>query len=588
MADKRHEVRNRLSVDRFTEDEQKDIFNRFVEGGGEVVDLDKAERLKQLQNARSSGSSRRVATLEEEKRKTAAKLAQMEKEVSIAESMKQNPVQKYFESLAIRISCALNGVMNFGASSFKPKFVSLTLEKYQNALLEARMVLASILHQNEKVREQIKSRVSVDSEGGISFELLYRFDSLYDEAFFRSFDVLRMDTHQVNDLERKYIEMFKPLYALRRYKGVLRAAADRAVMIEKELRNLDSVSAFNNSHKLTSQVDWIFEKFYPRLFLLIDYYYKEACRRKELPFREFLGFEAQDEAGYLTRIWREQEEYEAQKERIRSELKGGPRPGTVAAEESSSPLVTDKTLSRGLSLVNQFVDFPEVLESYRKEKTVRALFSLNDKVFLTYALVDFYDKQYSTLFTSNKVKYNLKFAEGKKLDLKKELTDTYYKLNGMVYERVNEYLKVIKEIRKAERDSYVSLEERAGRINQASIRRSQISRNLRKEARGLFDRFSKWLFMLVTDLEGKCEIIQNPEEKLDFDMKISGDRILKGRTACEGVQDAYAFAYTIHYLLADGDIGGYSIVSEKPIYLRLKSKAEESAAESEIEEVGEE
>jgi hypothetical protein len=45
---------------------------------------------------------------------------------------------------------------------------------------------------------------------------------------------------------------------------------------------------------------------------------------------------------------------------------------------------------------------------------------MNDKVFLTYVLIDFFDREYSFLITSNKVGFNVNFNYGNRIDIKKD------------------------------------------------------------------------------------------------------------------------------------------------------------------------
>jgi hypothetical protein len=48
--------------------------------------------------------------------------------------------------------------------------------------------------------------------------------------------------------------------------------------------------------------------------------------------------------------------------------------------------------------------------------------------------------------------------------------------------------------------------------------------HLRKEARELFERFTKTLLMVVSDHEGNKLLLQNSEDTLVFDKKIDGER----------------------------------------------------------------
>ena len=155
--------------------------------------------------------------------------------------------------------------------------------------------------------------------------------------------------------------------------------------------------------------------------------------------------------------------------------------------------------------------------------------------------------------------------------MRRIISDTQYRLNGIL-ERVNEYIKVIREIRKLDNDNFMSVHERSSRSNQYSIQRSQISRTMRKESREFYEEFSKKFLLMVSDKDGR--IIRNADAVLEFDKKIDGEKFTDGKKVIEAVEDAYFFCSALNFLLLDGDLGGVSILLEEPVYLNLQFKDE--------------
>lgn len=585
MADEMDKIKQKLKLDRLDDVNKKELFNKFTEAGGQVVDLNKRKgptehkstkpgtKVKDVETVATvkSQNIRQMRLEEERRRKMEQKAAEsLSKSSSASAGSDDNPVNKWIESFSAKLTGTFSGIFNLRASRFKRKFADLILEKYQNALLESQMVLASVLHQNEMVRDEIKKRLSVDQSVSYLYELMYRYDSVYEQPLFQKIGSLNADLKQVNDMRSEFIKLFKPLYILKSYSTALKNAVERALLFEKELRRLDSNTAFANYRKVNNNIDFIYQKVYPKLFSLVDFYYKEESRKRNVYFREFIGVSEEDEIGFFTTKWREEQEYFAQKERIQNEVKGGSSPtGENTSEVQEGHSGEESVFNRAMKHLKSTINFKQILANYRTKKDLRALFAINDKVFLTYALIDFFDKEYSSLFTSSKVGYNVSFSFGSRFDIKKDLSDTYYKINNLVYERVNEYLKVIREIKKAETDTYMSIDEKSNRMNQFSVQRSQISRTLRKEARGLFEKFSKSLLLVVNDYEGSKNILQNPEEVLGYNKKIDGVRLLDGKKVIDGIYEAYYLCYMIHFLLVEGDLGGYGVVLEKPIYVEI-------------------
>ncbi len=574
--DKLHEIQSKLGITDLDDGNKKQLFQKFVDSGGKVVDLNKAKEAEMLkQRAAMKGvpiapdsSPSKPSGYPDKSQKAAPKTAPSP---SIAEEMKKNPVNKWIERFSARMGCTFSGILSFFSMKFKSSFVSLICEKYQNTLLESRMILASVIYQNQMIAGEIKKRLANDPAQPFLFELLTRYDKLYEEELFNRLGSMKIDPFCVEDMKPFMISLFKPLYVMKSYTDTLRRVTETALLYEKELRRLDSGITFNNSRTVNANITFIFQKVYPRLYSLIDFYYKEDSRQKEISFNNYIKITEEDTIGYLSQKWKEEREFEAVKEHVKESIHGGDSssPGNSSEESAAPAQAVQEPLTKGLELINTYINFVNIINVFREKKDLRALFSLNDKVFLTYSLVDFFDKEYSSIFTSSKVKYNVILNYGNKMDVKKELSDAYYRINS-TFERVNAYLKVIRELRKIETDGYLSLEERSGRMNQHSISRSQISRALRKDARVLFENFSKTLLFIVNDFDTNKNIVQNPDDVLEFNSRVDGHRIINGKKVIDTIRDAYYLSFTIHYLLLDGDLGGSSVVLEKPIYLPVR------------------
>jgi hypothetical protein len=293
-----------------------------------------------------------------------------------------------------------------------------------------------------------------------------------------------------------------------------------------------------------------------------------------MTFQEYLGYSDEDSIGYLTNLWKEElmltSRQEASADRKESAKADGQnaKDGQSKVEMTMATMDDNDPIKKGLRIIEQNIRFRDVLMGFYEKKDPRALFSVKDKVFLTYTLIDFFDKEFSYIFTSNKVEFNIVFLEGNRADMKKDLSATYYKLSG-IYERTNEYLKIIREIRKLESDAYLSIQERSARSNQYSLQRSQISRTLRREAKEFFDEFSKKYLVIISDFRTEKKIVQNAAVVLEFDKKLSGERFADGKQVIEAIEDAYYYSSSLNFLLSDGDLGGYSLMCEKPAYLNI-------------------
>jgi hypothetical protein len=569
--DKLEQIRDRLKLDALDETKKKEMFNRFVKAGGKVVDLDKGDKKHRLTFQRNL-SQRAVSPINEDIRKKRQEEGRLKAMDLSPAGQKNNPVNLWISRFSAKLGCVLTGILNWNAENFKNSFKDLILTHYQNVLLNTKMILAPLLYQDKLLQSEIKNRFSVDIVFPYYFELIYRLDSLYNHDLFDQLSLIRQAYNPVGEAKQYFIQLFKSLYILQPYYFSLKAALEKAMLWEKELKSLDSTMVYRNKKKILSYVDFIFLKIYPRLFALIDYYYKSGAIFRKLDFKDYVDFQEEDAVGYYTGKWKEDLAISV------SSAAGAKKAKTAIISDDdekneSAPmeisLEENNPIKKGLELILGSLRFSQILQGYFDQKDPRAFFSIKDKVFLTYSMVDFFDKEFSFIITSNKVAFNILFSEGKRIDIKKDLSMNYYKLSG-VFERINEYLKVLKEIKKLEGDAYISIQERSVRSNQQGLQRSQVSRILRRYVKEFMEEFSKIFFITVSDYEENKKILQNPEGILGFDKKVDGERFANEKKVIEIVRDAYYLCSAVHFLLSEGDLSGFSLLVDKPTYLNLE------------------
>lgn len=565
------DLRRKLNLDSLDERKKKEMFEKFVNVGGKVLDPDDEEKKNRAREIDEKIAKIRAGTVEPSEKKKSGGKSSRKKGLDLSpESQKTNPINQWIGEFSSRLGCILSGILSVNALDLNGNFKDLILMQYQNALLTTRMILASILYQDKFVGNEIKKRFLVDVIYPYYFELIFRFDNLFDDELFSRLSALRQQKEMGTETKMLLIRMFKGIFIIQPHYLSLKNGIEKALQIEMEIRKLDPSSMTDNLKKLNSNIDFVFLKFYPRLYSLVDYLFKTDPSARRRSFKEFVGLEDEDYIGFYTGQWKEElanmARQEAEAKRKQESSKGKAKAQPAIPEKKADTSQDSDPIKMGLRLIEEHVKFREILYNYFEKKDTRAYFPLKDKVYLTYALADFFDKEFSYLYTSNKVAYGISYTDGKKVDLKTELSDLSYRLNS-IYEKSNEYLKIIKELRKLDDDAYMTIQERSARSNQFSLQRSQISRILRKEAKDLFEEFSKRFLTLISDQHMERKIIQNGESVIEFNKKIDGDRYLEGKKVADAVLDAYSFASALNFLLADGDLSGFSLMVEKPVYL---------------------
>lgn len=579
--DKMDEMRQKLKLDGMEDVKKKEIFNKFVQAGGQVIDLNKKVKKEGTEIIKSpitdKGTFKKESERTDNKRivYTEAKPVFNKKNIEMdlsQKNKKNNPVNKWIEYLSAKLGCVFSGIISFRGDDFKQAFKDLILTNFQNMLLNSRMILASILYQDNYVATEIKKRFFMDTNFPFYFELIYRFDKIYDDELFKQLSLMRQSSQPVKYYQKHLTGIFKSVFILQPYYFSLKTGIETALLTEKEIRKLDSNITYQNLRKMNGYIDFIFIKIYPKLFALIDYYYKLDSKVKNISFNDYLDFQEEDYIGYYNEKWKEDLAEEVKKNQVQT-LKQASSITELKDEiknTNETAVMDDKNpIKKGFSIIENTVKFNDILNFYKENKDIRSLFSIKDKVFLSSCLIDFFDKEFSFIFSSNKVEFNVVFLEGKRIDIKRDLMDTHYKVSGIL-ERVNEYIKVIREIRKLDNDAYINIHERSARSNQYSLQRSQISRSMRKEAREFTEEFSSKFLTILTDYKNDKKIIQNPETILEFDKKTDGNRYLNGKRVIDAIDDAFCFSSALNFLLLDGDLGGFSLLIDKIVYLNIK------------------
>ena len=613
--------------------EQKELYNDFVNVGGKVVEMkgekdkvntkledwirrkeDEQKREEALEERRRQEEldRRRAAAeqAEKEKRKQAAaqqKKVEQQKQVNpfeeltqqvakkIAKPKEPHPMQDQFSRLAAKLVCVLYGVMRLFGRRFSRSFLDLTYLELQNFLMDNKQILTSILYQDKSVSLELRHRLA-QTGFPYYYELLFRFDQLYDDDFFTMVKTLQSEKESVARAKPHFLRLFKRILMLNRYQPSLFNAMEKALYQEKLLRSLEEAVVTQNLKKLHKSYQMIFFNYYPKLTNLVDYYYKdEVASGKKIAFRDFLGIEESDAIGYLTKTWQEEEEKERQRqeeeekrrkqeeERLAREKAEQGEMGPVSEEEVQELMTRlPEAVQNGMMMIRQNVIFRDILQYYFDKKDSRMVFPMNDKVFLSYSLIEFFDKEFSFLFVSSGVQYNIFSDQGMRRDTRSVLKDLYFHIDDIIYKRLNEYIKILVEIRKVNTNTYMLPKEQYTRLQQLSIQRGQISRNIRVQCGQLIEDFVKQLQIILEDYDNEKRIVQNPEETVTFDVRILGQRMSQNQKIINVFRNAFFFSSALRYLILSGELGGSAPTLNNPVFLKIEVSEVSSEEDGEL------
>lgn len=488
---------------------------------------------------------------------------------------------KSFAAYWARLRCVFAGIIRLFDDKFTRGFFHSTLQDLYRALGRIQSILVSALHQDPLITEKIQEKL--ESIGRpYYYELVWRLDQILEPALFGTIEELKTWKKQVKQGKYPLRELYKKLYALKKYVPVLKHALDNLLVTEAQVRKLRPDVVKSNLKFLEKNIDYVFDVYYPKIDLLMNFYYKiRLYFNPAETFEGFLVMEKADVVGYYTQLWREQKEYEQRKRAIEETMKREEQ--TENKKKSLIDRIKENdsladVVKEGLQSVYDEVDFERMKSALEENKDPIAQLDVNDKVFLIFTLIEHFYRQYSFLFLSGQVNYNVFFDKnGSRVDLKNTMKDLYYRMNS-IYQRIREYTKVISDLKRFTSNFNIEVDDTMPEMKKLLNQRIDVLRIVNYETRQRMEQFSKVFYYIVRDYVSKNEVLQNGGDFLDLKILDNNGKPKPQKRIFQLFRDAYNFSMAFYFLLTDGDLNTAEFILKDPEYLKLPVPAEEEPA----------
>lgn len=592
-------TRDRLKLDDIEEDDRRDLFNKFVDAGGEVV-YDSRKKINSTttninsntnshikkNNSINTNSQNRFEHSDIKPKKESHPTNKQTNYEAI-EKIKTNEVFKpankskpLFFNFKLWLSAFSSGVITFFGGKVNPKFLNFIDKNVISSLLEMDTLMFNALNpmgindaDSKNKREKIISRFATELE---DVELLERIKDQYDEKVYKNLlrpykelDSPVVAVNYVNELKG----MFRPLYVLHLYSSKIKLVGEKAmssyVIVDNMSRGIvnSRISAFKRA------VELIYSKYYPKLLILLQYASKEKLETLE-EFNKFLEITDVDILGYYTKLkLANQKLHESKIEAAKENI------GKKDEEEK-----LNKIESIGVKLIEKCVSFKKEDNNIEYETDPFYTIEENDKIYRIKVLIDFLDREYSILFVSNKVKYNLVYDNLVRTDYKSDFNNIFLSLSD-INSRFNEYSEICKNILKVEEDEAMRFEQRVSMLSERNGQRAYISKNLKSTVMSIINSFKKKLDKLLLDKEEREKIIANPNDILTLFADIGNHKKrVQGYNVLKALTEAYYFISGFNYLITEGELSGAGILIDKAEETIEENKEEKDDKEDKKEE----
>ncbi|WP_199753633.1 hypothetical protein [Brachyspira aalborgi] len=592
-------TRDRLKLDDIEEDDRRDLFNKFVDAGGEVV-YDSRKKINSTTTNINSNTNSHIkknnsintnsqSRFEHSdiKPKKESHPTNKQTNYEAIEKIKTNEVFKpankskpLFFNFKLWLSAFSSGVITFFGGKVNPKFLNFIDKNVISSLLEMDTLMFNALNpmgindtDSKNKREKIISRFATELE---DVELLERIKDQYDEKVYKNLlrpykelDSPVVAVNYVNELKG----MFRPLYVLHLYSSKIKLVGEKAMSSYAIVDNMSRGIVNSRISAFKRAVELIYSKYYPKLLILLQYASKEKLETLE-EFNKFLEITDVDILGYYTKLkLANQKLHESKIEAAKENI------GKKDEEEK-----LNKIESIGVKLIEKCVSFKKEDNNIEYETDPFYTIEENDKIYRIKVLIDFLDREYSILFVSNKVKYNLVYDNLVRTDYKSDFNNIFLSLSD-INSRFNEYSEICKNILKVEEDEAMRFEQRVSMLSERNGQRAYISKNLKFTVMSIINSFKKKLDKLLLDKEEREKIIANPNDILTLFADIGNHKKrVQGYNVLKALTEAYYFISGFNYLITEGELSGAGILidkAEETIEENKEDKKEEEIKENE-------
>ena len=592
-------TRDRLKLDDIEEDDRRDLFNKFVDAGGEVV-YDSRKKINSTTtniNANTNSHIKKNNSINTNsqsrfehsdiKPKKESHPTNKQTNYEAIEKIKTNEVFKpankskpLFFNFKLWLSAFSSGVITFFGGKVNPKFLNFIDKNVISSLLEMDTLMFNALNpmgindaDSKNKREKIISRFATELE---DVELLERIKDQYDEKVYKNLlrpykelDSPVVAVNYVNELKG----MFRPLYVLHLYSSKIKLVGEKAMSSYAIVDNMSRGIVNSRISAFKRAVELIYSKYYPKLLILLQYASKEKLETLE-EFNRFLEITDVDILGYYTKLkLANQKLHESKIEAAKENI------GKKDEEEK-----LNKIESIGVKLIEKCVSFKKEDNNIEYETDPFYTIEENDKIYRIKVLIDFLDREYSILFVSNKVKYNLVYDNLVRTDYKSDFNNIFLSLSD-INSRFNEYSEICKNILKVEEDEAMRFEQRVSMLSERNGQRAYISKNLKSTVMSIINSFKKKLDKLLLDKEEREKIIANPNDILTLFADIGNHKKrVQGYNVLKALTEAYYFISGFNYLITEGELSGAGILIDKAEETIEEKDYKEDKKEEEIKE----
>lgn len=560
MSKKLDDTRKRLDIDDLDPTKRKDLFNKFVDKGGKVVsESDGIFSNKSLATKTKTKTSEKINTLEAVNERKTDREPEIIRNTQTRYSRKK-PKLSFVVSFNLWFNAYSNGVINFTGRNVNASFIKFIKLFVIPALLEIDTSIFNMLNPISNYTDETVSKrkaIIATFKETDDLELLERVKYIYDESLYEKITRAYRDNSFVPEC-RYYINeikvMVKPIFIINLYRDRLKLLLNDALNTYGKINNISKSITTLTQTRLFRNIDLIYDKFYPRLLHLLMYISKVDLDSND-KISSFLEISEKDILGFYT----------AEKERniiLKNEKMKQQEKETVeeVVEETEEDKKKKKIVAVGIKLIDKLIeDYQNNNNKVLDDESLKDL-DHDDKIYQMGLLLNILDNEYTDLFSSNKVKYNILYADNVRIDYHGKFSDIILNVTDMNI-KLKEYSNIVWEIKKIESDKEMRIEQRAPILNDKRLQMRYLAKNIKNICANIVAPLKNNLDALLLSKEERERIISNPHDIIKATNDLVGvKKRTEGYTVIQALTEVYYFVSGFNYLITEGKLSGIGLL----------------------------
>jgi hypothetical protein len=535
------DIKKKLNIDELDQESRKNIFNKFVEKGGQIVEDEEEKRRKQF----SINKSTQKLIDEKIKRKN----EQIRKKKYSIQNSKNNfdsrKIKRYF---SVYIQGLFQGLFNL-SNKFSVKFSNRMQIELNNILSSLNYYSGFIFNLDPEKKWQAVEKINKNNN--YSFEIIMRIYNLFKvNSIARIQDYCKKFNNIVcNQIIDDISVLFKELLILYPYWESIKDILNSSMQTYKELTSKDPMV----SHiKLNKNIDTLFSYYFSAFHLIIIYNLGVKIPFEYEKLYELMNIKNNEEIGVYTKLLQEdKQKYLEQMEKEKEERKKILSDSIDKKEYDKIP----KYILKGLKLIDTII---EKIPSKINEDIKSKLFEANEKMLIFYFLFKEFDKEYSFLLTTSQIILTPRTIGGKRIDIKQEFEELNIKFNE-ISSFVKEYCSLMEQFNKIIDDfknSPIALDQKKTVLN---IKRAQTLNEIRVRSTYFFRKFSLLLQRIINDYNNEKLLLQNGDDAMHFQLELGERRKFEKISIIKAILVAFTFSSALYFYLTEDKLSTKSL-----------------------------